>query len=89
MIIIRSFDINKPGEIVDNLKGGVAGGTLVHGVLRLGQEIEIRPGRVYTDVQGRVQCEPYRSRIVSLNADKNQLKFAIPGGLIGVGTNLE
>ena len=41
LIVIRSFDVNKPGEEVDNLKGGVAGGSIIEGVLRLGQEIEV------------------------------------------------
>ncbi|KAL4523086.1 hypothetical protein Ndes2526A_g07800 [Nannochloris sp. 'desiccata'] len=43
MIVIRSFDVNKPGSEVDELKGGVAGGSILQGVLRMGQEIEIRP----------------------------------------------
>lgn len=46
MIIIRSFDVNKPGKEVHDLKGGVAGGTILEGVLRVGDEIEIRPGIV-------------------------------------------
>lgn len=49
MIIIRSFDINHPGEEADNIKGGVAGGTILQGVLKIGDEIEIRPGRVKKD----------------------------------------
>ena len=44
MIIIRSFDINKPGEEASNLKGGVAGGTILRGVLKVGDRIAIRPG---------------------------------------------
>lgn len=44
MIVIRSFDVNKPGEEAENLKGGVAGGTILKGVLKVGDEVEIRPG---------------------------------------------
>jgi translation initiation factor 2 subunit 3 len=44
MIIIRSFDVNKPGEKVDTLRGGVVGGSILCGVLKLGDEVEIRPG---------------------------------------------
>jgi translation initiation factor 2 subunit 3 len=44
MIIIRSFDINKPGQELEDLHGGVAGGSILKGVLRVGDEIEIRPG---------------------------------------------
>ena len=46
MIIIRSFDVNKPGQDAENLKGGVAGGTIIKGVLRVGDKIAIRPGLV-------------------------------------------
>ena len=33
LIIIRSFDVNKPGCEVEDLKGGVAGGSILKGVL--------------------------------------------------------
>lgn len=34
--VIRSFDVNKPGCEVDDLKGGVAGGSILKGVLKVG-----------------------------------------------------
>ncbi|GJJ09249.1 hypothetical protein Clacol_003471 [Clathrus columnatus] len=89
LIIIRSFDVNKPGAEIDNLKGGVAGGSLLTGVLTVGMEVEIRPGVVTRDVQGNHRCRPILSRIVTLLAEKNDLKFAVPGGLIGVGTQID
>jgi translation initiation factor 2 subunit 3 len=89
LIVIRSFDVNKPGAEVDDLKGGVAGGSILTGVLRLGQEVEIRPGIVTKDAQGRNKCKPIFSRIVSLHAESNHLQFAVPGGLIGVGTMID
>ena len=89
LIVIRSFDVNKPGAEVDELKGGVAGGSILSGVLKLGQEIEIRPGIITKDEQGKTICQPIFSRIASLLAEKNELEFAVPGGLIGVGTKIE
>jgi translation initiation factor 2 subunit 3 len=89
MIIIRSFDVNKPGEEIHKLKGGVAGGSILKGVLRVGDEIEIRPGIVSKDSKGEVQCKPIRSQIMSLAAEQNKLQFAVPGGLIGVGTKID
>jgi translation initiation factor 2 subunit 3 len=83
LIVIRSFDVNKPGSEVHELKGGVAGGSILRGVLKLGDEVEIRPGIVSKDSEGRVKCRPIFSRIVSLFAETNDLKFAVPGGLIG------
>lgn len=34
-VVIRSFDVNKPGAEVDDLKGGVAGGSILKGVLKV------------------------------------------------------
>merc|ERR1712187_268021 len=73
MIIIRSFDVNKPGEEVQNLKGGVAGGSILKGVLRVGDEIEVRPGIVSRDNDGGFVCKPIKSRIITLNAEQNSL----------------
>merc|ERR1711971_1075585 len=89
LIIIRSFDVNKPGSEVEDLRGGVAGGSILKGVLRVGQEIEIRPGLVSKDGNGKLTCQPIRSRIVSLFAEQNEMMFAVPGGLIGVGTKID
>lgn len=89
LIVIRSFDVNKPGAEVDELKGGVAGGSILTGVLRLGQEVEIRPGIVTKDSNGKTKCKPIFSRILSLHAENNLLQFAVPGGLIGVGTRID
>lgn len=86
MVVIRSFDVNKPGAGVDELKGGVAGGSILQGVFKVGQEVEIRPGLITRDANGVCTCRPLRSRIVSLHAEQNHLQFAVPGGLIGVGT---
>lgn len=33
LIVIRSFDVNKPGSEVTDLKGGVAGGSILKGSL--------------------------------------------------------
>ena len=35
LIVIRSFDVNKPGSEVHELKGGVAGGSILRGVLKV------------------------------------------------------
>mmetsp|Transcript_15783 Transcript_15783/g.28080 ORF Transcript_15783/g.28080 Transcript_15783/m.28080 type:complete len:474 (+) Transcript_15783:78-1499(+) len=89
MIVIRSFDVNKPGEEVKGLKGGVAGGSILRGILKLGDEIEVRPGIVTKAADGSVKCIPIVSKVVSLFAEKNDLNYAVPGGLIGVGTKID
>lgn len=41
------------------------------------------------DADGKIHCKPIRSRIISLFAERNDLKFAVPGGLIAVGTKID
>lgn len=89
LIVIRSFDVNKPGELVKDLKGGVAGGSILQGVLKIGQEIEVRPGVVSKNADGSIKCTPIFSRVMSLFTEENELQFAVPGGLIGVGTKID
>jgi translation initiation factor 2 subunit 3 len=90
MIVIRSFDVNKPGEDVETLQGGVAGGSILEGVLKVGDEIEVRPGIVAKDVStGRLKNTPIFATVVSLFAEKNKLQYAVPGGLIGIGTRID
>jgi len=89
MIVIRSFDVNKPGSRVDEIKGGVAGGSILKGVLKIGDEIEVRPGVISKELDGKMKCSPIFSKIVSLFAEENELQYAVPGGLIGVGTKID
>ena len=49
----------------------------------------MRPGIVSKDNEGRLRCRPLRSKIVSLYAEQNDLAYAVPGGLIGVGTKID
>ena len=51
LIVIRSFDVNKPGCEVNDLKGGVAGGSILRGVLKVGQEIEVSFQIIYNIIQ--------------------------------------
>lgn len=39
--MIRSFDVNKPGCEVDDLKGGVAGGSILKGVLKVNHNLSL------------------------------------------------
>mmetsp|Transcript_31690 Transcript_31690/g.79492 ORF Transcript_31690/g.79492 Transcript_31690/m.79492 type:complete len:479 (+) Transcript_31690:25-1461(+) len=89
LIVIRSFDVNKPGCQVDDLRGGVAGGSILQGVLRVDDDIEVRPGIVSKDKDGNVHCVPILSKAVGLFAEQNSLQYAVPGGLIGVGTHID
>mmetsp|Transcript_26574 Transcript_26574/g.62152 ORF Transcript_26574/g.62152 Transcript_26574/m.62152 type:complete len:468 (-) Transcript_26574:204-1607(-) len=93
LIVIRSFDVNRPGQDVEDLQGGVAGGSILKGVLKVGDEIEVRPGIVKKqdgeDGQTTMVCSPIYSKISSLATENNELQYAVPGGLIGVGTRID
>lgn len=89
LIVISPSDVNKPGCEVDDLKGGIAGGSILKGVLKVCQEIEVRPRIVSKDREGKLMCKPTFSNIVSLFWGKhNDLQYAAPGGLTGVGTKI-
>lgn len=89
MMVIRSFDVNKPGTDISDLKGGVVGGTIMKGVLKVGQEIEIRPGVVSKTSGNKWTCKPILSKIVQMNSEQNDLQYAVPGGLIAAGTKID
>lgn len=86
MYIVRSFDINKPGTSIEDLAGGIIGGTIVQGGFAVGDEIEIRPG---VAVEGKGAYTPLFSEIVSLQAGGKAVSEAHCGGLVGVGTLLD
>ncbi|MBC7218737.1 MAG: translation initiation factor IF-2 subunit gamma [Hadesarchaea archaeon] len=88
MYVARSFDINRPGTRPENLRGGILGGSLLQGKLRVGDEIELRPGIKITR-EGRTVWQSLGSKVVSLQAMDSSLEEAKPGGLIGVGTLLD
>lgn len=84
MYVARSFDVNKPGADPSTLIGGVLGGSLIRGKLKVGDEIEILPG--ITTEKG---TRPIRTRITGLSVGKEKLEEVRPGGLIGISTRLD
>ncbi|MDH7509806.1 MAG: translation initiation factor IF-2 subunit gamma [Methanolinea sp.] len=88
MLLARSFDINKPGSNWRDLKGGVIGGSLIRGILRESDDIEIRPG-LQVQAENRVRWEPIETRITTINAGSRKVTEATPGGLLGIGTKLD
>jgi len=86
MLVARSFDINKPGTAPKKIVGGTLGGGIISGMLRLGEEIEIRPG-IRRGESGRYQ--PLKTKIVGLQKAGIDLQEAGPGGLLGAMTELD
>jgi len=88
MFVARSFDINKPGSKIENMKGGVLGGALVQGCFRVGDEIEIRPGYFVEERNQKVH-KPLKTKILSLMTGSSQLEIVKPGGSIALLTSLD
>ncbi len=90
MYVARSFDVNRPGISIKDMKGGVVGGSIIRGKFKIGDEIEIRPGiNTAKDKSKRESYEPIYTRIESLSAGKDNLDEAQAGGLIAIGTEID
>ncbi|HII94165.1 MAG TPA: translation initiation factor IF-2 subunit gamma [Candidatus Methanofastidiosum sp.] len=88
MYIARSFDTNRPGTFPEDLKGGILGGSLIQGKLKVGDKIEIRPGFEKVE-QNKKVFKPILTEVSSLNVSNEAVEEALPGGLLGVGTSLD
>ncbi|HLG23686.1 MAG TPA: translation initiation factor IF-2 subunit gamma [Candidatus Nanoarchaeia archaeon] len=88
MLVARSFDINKPGITSDKLVGGILGGSLKQGILKVGMTVEIRPGRTLIE-KNQQTYKPLTATIVSVNSGGANLDEVVPGGSIGVLTSLD
>ncbi len=86
LFVARSFDVNRPGIPAEHLRGGVLGGSLVQGRLRVGDEIEIRPGAVGL-TEGR--AEGLRTKVATLISGGHEIDVLQPGGLAAIGTTLD
>ena len=88
MYVARSFDVNKPGTRPKDLKGGVIGGSLLQGVFRVGEEVEISPGRII-ERMGRKEWQKITTEITSIMTGGRFVDEAGPGGLLAIGTKLD
>lgn len=87
-IIARSFDINKPGTVPKNLHGTVLGGTLREGKLKVGDEIEIKPGRIVKEAN-QYYYKTITSKIKKLFKGSLELEELTPGGSMSIETELD
>ena len=86
MYVVRSFDVNRPGAEVPDLSGGVLGGSLTRGELKVGDEIELKPGMI-DERSGRYV--PVITKVSSLQTGAGAAEKVGPGGLVAVGTHLD
>jgi len=88
MYIARSFDVNKPGTEIESLQGGVLGGSLKQGVLKVGQEIEIRPGFMFEE-KNQKTWKPINTKIITAMTGKDSIKEMRPGGSVALLSTLD
>ena len=88
LYVLRSFEVNKPGTDIDDLLGGVIGGSVVQGVFRRGDQIEIKPG-IPVQEGGKTRYEKLITTVRSLSVSRGQVEQATSGGLVGIGTDLD
>ena len=86
MHVLRSFDVNKPGTKIKNIKGGVIGGSLTQGIFKVGDEVEIKPGILN---EKKKSYEPIQTEIISLGTGAGIVDEVKPGGLVAIGTKLD
>ena len=87
-LIARSFDINRPGTKINNLHGGVLGGILRRGVLKVGEEIEIKPG-ISTKKHNETIYKTLYTKILSLHKGNENVPQISPGASISIETSLD
>jgi translation initiation factor 2 subunit 3 len=88
MYIARSFDINRPGASAKELKGGVLGGSIVEGEVKVGDEIEIRPGIKRTR-QNQDLWSPVKTKVAAIYEGEESYDKGTPGGLLALQTMLD
>lgn len=87
-LIARSFDINKPGTPVEKVHGGVIAGVLKQGIIKVGDEIEIKPGS-YEKIANQFVYKTLKTKVVSIYRGNNPLRTATPGGSLAMETELD
>lgn len=88
MHIARSFDINKPGTTPYELVGGILGGSVVQGVFKAGDEVELRPGRIVEE-QNKLVAKPLKTTITGMKTGGGAVKEIRPGGSASLLTSLD
>ncbi len=86
--VARSFDVNKPGTSIENLSGGVLGGILKQGILKIGDEIEIKPGMSIKKHDKTIYV-PLTTKVMNIFSGKNKLDEAKPSGSLALESELD
>ncbi len=74
--VVRSFDINRPGTEIEQMVGGIVGGSVMCGVFRVGDRVTLMPQNVHT-------------RVVGIKSENDQLTEARRGGLVALELGID
>ena len=86
--VARSFDINKPGTNPTKLVGGILGGSVAQGTFKVGDVIELRPGRLVEEAN-KLVAKPLTTTIVGMMAGSEKVDVLHPGGSVSLLTSLD
>ncbi len=89
MPVLRSFDVNQPGVPADKIRGGVLGGSLLQGVLKVGDDLEIKPGTPKKAGDPRSGHTALVAEVKGIMVGGREVESAKSGGLLGVETTLD
>lgn len=87
-LIARSFDINRPGTTLEKLHGGILGGILKKGKMKIGDEIEIKPG-LSVKKANQQTYQTLKTKIISLHKGSRNVEEILPGASISIETELD
>jgi translation initiation factor 2 subunit 3 len=88
MFVARSFDVNKPGSKSKDWVGGILGGILKQGILKIGDEIEIKPGLEFTEKNQKI-WKPVKTKIKGIMSGGSNVNEIQPGGSMAILTSLD
>ncbi len=86
--VARSFDVNKPGSKADSLVGGILGGALFQGTIKVGDQLEIRPG-YQIEFGGKTIWKSLFTKVTGLKTGGLSTDEISPGGSVGILTELD
>ena len=87
-LVARSFDINRPGTSAEKLHGGILGGILKEGTLKIGDEIEIKPGLIIKKANQQ-NYQTLTTKVLSIHRGIESVQEITPGASIAIETELD
>ena len=90
MYVVRSFDVNRPGSDISKLSGGIIGGAIKRGIIKVGDKIEVRPGGDFAEPGSKKSSyRSFTTVVTGISNGTDQMESAQPGGLIGLSTEVD